>query len=201
MWNPKKDNPATQPPAATPASPEAEGSCCGHHGGDCGGPDETAALIEELQKQISDLAKARDEAQGAYTRTLADYSNSQRRALSNEQQAREQGVRGVLMSIMPVVDHFELALSQDPERASAKDVIDGVAMIKDELLRALAAQGIGLIRPGKGEPFDPTRHEAVLQQQVEGVAPGHVVMTLRIGYTLNDRIVRPAQVAVAPKGD
>lgn len=188
MWKSKPDKPSE--PHAHPAAPAAPDAAQG--------PDETAALLDDLQRQVAELTKARDEAQDAYTRVLADYSNSQRRAGSNEQQAREQGIRGVLLSVMPVVDHFDLALCQDPDKASAKHVIDGVAMIKDELLRALTAHGIGLVRPGRNDAFDPNRHEAVVQQSAEGVEPGHVVATLRIGYTLNDRIVRPAQVSVAP---
>lgn len=165
------------------------------------GPDETAALIDELQKQVETLRTERDEARDHCTRVMADYANSQKRAVANEQQARDQGTRGLLYSIMPIVDHFDMALGQDPGKASARDVIQGVGMIKDELLRALSAHGVGLIRPAPNDDFDPTRHEAVTQQAADGVEPGRVVSTLRVGYTLADKVVRPAQVSVAPSAN
>ncbi len=135
----KKDHPE-QPASGTP-----------HSGLD---PDQTADMLDELQKQVNQLAEQRErllvelgEAQNAHKLALADFQNFQRRSASNEQQAREQGVRGVLYSVMNVVDHFEMALSLDPAKTTAQQVISGVSMIKDELLSALALHGIGIIKP------------------------------------------------------
>lgn len=186
-------------PGATPGDPLGGGHA------DHADPDQTAQLIDSLQAEVADLRQhldttraERDEARAAYQRSLADFQNYQRRALANEQQAREQGARGVVLSLMGPLDHFDLALGQNPETATAASVIAGVSMIKDELLRALGAHGIGLVRPAKGEAFDPQKHEAIMQQAAEGVEPGRVVATLRVGYTLNERVVRPAQVSVTP---
>ncbi|MGD9690771.1 MAG: nucleotide exchange factor GrpE [Phycisphaerales bacterium] len=161
------------------------------------GPDETAALIEQLDQQIVRLTAERDEAVAAHKHALADFQNYQRRAWQNEQQAREQATRGVLGSIISVVDHFDMALNQDPAKTTAGAIIAGVTMIKDELLTALTAHGVGIIRPARGDAFDPTRHEAVMQQPGEGVEAGHIVSLARLGYTVNERVVRPAQVIVA----
>ncbi|MCE2966884.1 MAG: nucleotide exchange factor GrpE [Phycisphaerales bacterium] len=162
-------------------------------------PDATASLLDELQDTIRRLTSERDAAIDAHKRALADFQNYQRRAIQNEHTAREQGVRSVLTNIIPVLDHFDLALTQDASRSSAKQVIDGVTMIKDELVRVLGNSGVQPIRPGQGSEFDPTRHEAVMHMPAENVPAGKVVMTLRIGYMLGDRLVRPAQVAVAPE--
>lgn len=160
-------------------------------------PDQTAALIDQLQADVAKFAAERDQAVAAYKQSLAEFANYQRRALTSEQQAREQAVRKTLESIIPVMDHFELALAQNPETATAKSVIDGVSMIKDELLRALSAQGVEAIRPGAGEAFDANRHKAIVQQPAEGVEPGAVVQTLRTGFMLGGRVIRPAEVIVA----
>lgn len=161
------------------------------------GPDETAALIEQMDQQIGKLIAERDQAAADHKRALAEFQNYQRRAWQNEQQAREQAVRGVLGSVMSVVDHFDMALNQDPNRTTAAAIISGVTMIKDELLTALTSHGVGLIKPAPGDAFDPTRHEAVMQQPSESVAPGNIISLMRLGYTVNDRVVRPAQVVVA----
>jgi len=198
--NPKDRDDATNPsgadnPAnANPSTPDAEGAADRRHDD----PDATASLLDELQDTIRRLTSERDAAIDAHKRALADFQNYQRRAIQNEHTAREMGVRSVLTSIIPVLDHFDLALSQDTSRSTTKQVIDGVTMIKDELIRVLGNSGVQPIRPGKGDDFDPTRHEAVMHMPADNVPPSQVVMTLRIGYMLGDRLVRPAQVAVAP---
>jgi molecular chaperone GrpE len=160
-------------------------------------PDQTAALIDQLQAELAHVRQERDIAQAAYKQSLADFANYQRRSLVSEQQAREQAIRRVLESVIPVVDHFEMALSQNPETATAQSVIEGVSMIRDELVRALSSQGVGVIKPAPGETFDATRHKAILQQVVDGAEAGTIVSTVRIGFVLDNRVVRPAEVIVA----
>ncbi|HYE03175.1 MAG TPA: nucleotide exchange factor GrpE, partial [Phycisphaerales bacterium] len=58
--------------------------------------------------------------------------------------------------------------------------------------------GVSILAPEPGAEFDPTRHQAIMHQAREGVAPGHVVATLQAGYMLGDRVIRPAKVSVAP---
>ncbi|MFN9929777.1 MAG: nucleotide exchange factor GrpE, partial [bacterium] len=111
-------------------------------------PADQHARIAELQ---ADLAQAQAERQ----RALADYANFQRRSIQNERDAKEAGLRGVLHSVIPVIDHFDMALGQNPEQATTQSVLAGVGMIKDELLRALAVHGVSIIRPSKGDAFDP----------------------------------------------
>jgi molecular chaperone GrpE len=200
MHNPfarKKDPSQPAPSEAVPADhAKVEGGSAD--------PDETAAAMDDLSKRIGELEAERDrllaerdEARAEHKRALADFQNYQRRAVSNEAQARELGVRSVVSGVMPVIDHFEMALSLDPSRSSAQQVISGVSMIKDELLGALAGHGVALIRPAPGEAFDPTRHEAVMEQPSSTVPPGCVVALMRSGYALQERVIRPAQVVVA----
>lgn len=146
---------------------------------------------ESMKSELSDLL-------GKYQRALADFQNYQRRALANEREARDQATRSVAQSILPVLDHCDLALAQDPAKATAEQMFMGVEAIRAELLKALAAFGITRIEPGRNDDFDPTRHSAVTRQEAPGVEPGHIVSTLQAGYTLGDRTVRPAMVAVAP---
>ncbi len=160
--------------------------------------DQLSAEIEALRLQVERLTQERTEAEAAHKHALADFQNFQRRAIANEQSSREQGVRAVLTSIVPILDHFQLALAQNTGTADAASIVQGVAMIRDELLRALGAHGVSIVNPEPGAPFDPSRHEAVMHQASEAVPPGHVVACFRPGFVINDRLVRPAQVSVAP---
>jgi molecular chaperone GrpE len=160
-------------------------------GGAEGAADSGASALERLRAE-------RDELNDKYLRALAEFQNYQRRAFNNEKEARQQGVSSVLNSILPVMDHFDMALTLDPAKASAQQVIDGVKVIRAELLRALQSAGVGVINPGSNDEFDPGQHQAIMQQPAAGVEPGHIVSTFQPGYTLGERVVRPAKVVVAP---
>lgn len=157
--------------------------------------------VERLQAAHEAVKAKAADLMGKYQRSLADFQNYQRRALANEKEAREQAIRGVALSILPVLDHTDLALGQDPAKATAEQMFSGVEAIRAELLKALSGFGIARIEPAPNEPFDPNRHAAVTRQSAHGVQPGHVVATMQAGYALGDRVVRPAMVAVAPTDD
>lgn len=166
-----------------------------------------AAQLEDMLKQVGELTaraeaaeRDRDHFQERYIRTLADYQNSQKRAVLNEREARAQGVKGVVLNILTVLDHFDLALGVDAGKASAQQVVDGVRVIRDELMKVLAGQGVAIVSPQPNDEFDPQRHQAVMQEDAPGVEPGRIVRTLQPGYALEDRLVRPAMVAVRPTG-
>lgn len=172
-------------------SPEPHGASC------AGGPTPD----EDAHAQVLRLSSERDEAVTQWKRALADFQNYQRRSLTNEQEAKRQGVTGVLTSVLPVLDHFDLALAQPmPSHSddSSRKILEGVRAIRAELLRVLENHGVTLIQPRPGDEFDPNRHSAIMQQPGEGVPPGHVSATFQPGYSLGDRVIRSAKVAVAP---
>ena len=149
---------------------------------------------QELEEK---LAAAEESA----LRLRADFQNYQRRAIINEREAREWGAAGVLESIVSVIDHFDVALSQDPEKASAASILDGVRLIKGEMLRALKDHGVIAIEPAIGDELDPGRHEAIGHLAAQAAAPGTVSALLQPGYAMGNRVLRPAKVFVAPPTD
>lgn len=163
---------------------------CGELEVPCGCEEIAAALIDALARHDDLLAKLQ--------RAVADHQNYQRRAGINEREARTQALTGVVQSVIPVLDNFDLALGQNTETATAEQIIGGVRVIRDELMRVLQTYGVSAIDPQVGDEFDPNAHEAMLQQPAEGLAPGHIAANLGIGYRLGERVVRPAKVAVTP---
>lgn len=168
----------------TPGDP----ACCGR------APDESPEAV------CARLAAERDEYRTKYQRALADFQNFQRRANQSEAEARTAAAAAVIRSVLTVLDHFDLALAQDAGTATAESIIRGVRVIRDELGAVLGNHGVLRIAPEANEPFDPTRHEAVMQRDAPGVEPGHIAQTLQPGYAMGDRVIRPAKVAVAPRG-
>lgn len=159
----------------------------------CGG----ATSIAEYESEIARLTLERDDALAKYQRALADYRNFQRRADLNEQRARIQGVAGVLRDLLTALDHLDLALAQEFQGEHAESMQSGVRLIKDDLLRTLAAHGARMIEVNSGDPFEPSRHEAMMHVESNEVSPHHVVQVLSPGYEMGELTLRPAKVSIA----
>ena len=150
--------------------------------------------VGALRQQVAEL-------ENRYKRALADYQNFQRRSIENEQRAREHGKESVVREMIPLIEHFKLALDMDPDKTSADQVLKGVRGIVDEFMRKLGGFGVAAIEPKPGEEFDPMRHEAMMQVDNAEVGPGCVVMSLQTGYEMSGRVVQAAKVSVRPGGD
>ena len=128
-------------------------------------------------------------------RERADFRNYQRR-VAGERAADAEGVRGrVLEPIFPLLDDLGRAFADVPPGLQDDPWAQGIAMLRSRLEATLA--GLGLEPVGTvGEPFDPTRHEAVYHEQ-DPAGNGQVVdLVIRPGYRLGGRLLRPAQVVV-----
>jgi molecular chaperone GrpE len=177
----------------------------GHDSNDAQGfPDVDAAAAEfdALQARVKAAEDELANEKARVLRVMADYQNYQRRAYTNEQNARIEGTIKAIMNIVPLIDHFDQALVQDPKTSSAEQVLQGVRLIKDEFIRGLARFNVAIISPAANDEFQPGRHEAVMQMTGDGVDPGRVVMTMQPGFGMltetGERILRAAKVAVAP---
>lgn len=157
-------------------------------------PAEAARYVVQLQSQY-------EEALNAKQRALADFRNYQRRALESEQQAYTDGARRMILALLPVLDHFDMALNQDLDSLTVDKLLNGVQIVRDEIGMALQRQGVDLIEPAVGDEFDPNRHEAMMRQSEEGIEPNHIVTILQTGYVMGDVVLRPAKVAVVPGDD
>lgn len=162
---------------------------------------EFAPEDEEIVATLKDTIAQRDENHAKIIRSIADLQNYQRRASNNERESADMARRGVVSSLIPLIDQFEMALMQDPEKVSGESIIQGVGMIRDEFLRVLSGYGVASITPSIGDEFHPGDHEAMMQQPADGVKPGHISFVMSTGYKLGDRVVRPAKVGVAPQGE
>lgn len=149
------------------------------------------AVLEWLQDQL-------DEAREDRLRALAELRNNQRRASENEVRMSRAAVVGSLRALLPVLDQLEMALGQDTDGMSAEQFAQGVALARDEFIKMLAEQGVMPISPEVGDEFDPQRHEAMLQQEAEGVESGHITLVMQQGFESANHVLRAAKVAVAP---
>lgn len=159
-------------------------------------PAESAlAELEALRKQL-------DEKQDRLLRALAETENVKRRA----QREREDYIRyaneSLIRDLVPVLDNLDRARAAARAAGDAASVAEGVELIQRELLKVLERAGVTRYS-AVGQPFDPTRHEAIARVIRSDVAPNTVVDETGPGYLLNGRVIRAAlvSVAVAPDED
>src|SRR5215213_10291954 len=131
-------------------------------------------------------------------RAQADFQNSRKRLEAEADQRLQYANASLIKSLLPVIDNFERALAQDPDKSDARTILKGMQIVHDQWLNVLKQQQVQEIAPQAGEAFDPNRHEALMHQPSEH-PDGSVVQTLQKGYALHDRTLRPAQVSVSKK--
>jgi molecular chaperone GrpE len=147
----------------------------------------------DLSADLAALAKERDELRTLAQRVQADFENYRKRMLREQTEAIGRANEGLLEQLLPVVDSFELALYQLGE--ADDQVRKGVELVFSELVNVLEKAGLERI-DAAGVPFDPNVHEAVMQEGGDDGEPV-VTETVRTGYRLKGRLLRPAMVKVA----
>jgi molecular chaperone GrpE len=162
-----------------------------------GDNDQTPAAQIAADDLVRQLQGELDEAVEARKRALADFKNYQRRATENEQRAGSMATARAVRALLPVLDHFDLALNQKPEQMTVDNLLQALRIVRDEFNRALAAQGVERIEPKPGEAFDPHIHEAVMRQPAADAQPNTIVSTMQAGYAFGEMVLRPAKVAVS----
>lgn len=183
-------------PDASGASgrPPGEGSVRDDVVGDVAAADQHAAATEAAAADDDALggaaAQLAAERLADLQRLQAEYVNYRKRVERDRSVARDSAVAGVLEALLPVLDDVELARQHG-------DLEGGpFASIADKLEGVLTR--FGLVRYGAaGEPFDPAVHEALMHGHASDVEVTTVTQVLQPGYTVNDKVLRAARVAVA----
>lgn len=133
-----------------------------------------------------------------YYYLLAEMQNMQKRTEKEMDSLRKYGNEKILKDLVEVIDNFERTLSfiKGDEDEKVKNIVVGIDMINKQFIESLSKHGLRQIE-ALGKEFDPNFHEALAQQPAEGKKDMEVIMVHQNGYTLNDRLVRPAKVIVA----
>jgi molecular chaperone GrpE len=155
-----------------------------------GEPQEARSLDELLAEAQSKLDEQRD----AWLRALADAENARKRAQADIAQARKYAAERIVEDLLPVMDSLEAALGA--AGASPDALRAGVELTQRQLRNAFERAGVAEVNPANGQRFDPHRHQAMAAVEADQ-EPNTVVAVLQKGYTLHDRVVRPALVSVA----
>jgi len=163
-----------------------------------GAEDQPAEVIDS--NELLKLRSERDQLFERLARATAEYKNSQKRMEAEFDSRIQYANSSLIKSILPMIDNFERALSQDTSKVDAAMILKGMQIVHDQLMAVLKSQKVEEIAPKPGEVFDPTRHEALMQQPSDQYQEPAVTQLLEKGYTVHGRTLRPAKVAVSKMG-
>ncbi|MCV2422431.1 nucleotide exchange factor GrpE [Paucibacter sp. DJ2R-2] len=148
------------------------------------------AKLAEVEARLAEMSDA-------YLRAKAEVENIRRRSEEEMSKARKFAVESFAESMLPVMDSMEAAIAL-PD-AKVETVLEGVHATKRQLAAALERNKVLEINPAAGTKFDPHQHQAISVVPAEQ-EPNTVVMVLQKGYSIAERVLRPALVTVtAPK--
>lgn len=153
-------------------------------------PPDLALALQDKEKEVGALREQ-------LLRLRADFDNLKRRSIREREEERLYASERVIRAILPVLDDLERAV-EAAQGSDPPSLRQGVELILKALREALGREGLGVI-PALHQPFDPSRHEAVLVVETEDHPEDLILQEIRKGYCLKDRVIRPARVAVAKR--
>lgn len=150
---------------------------------------------ERIAKLELELASTKEQ----LLRAVAEVQNIAKRGERDRRDAETYGGAKLARDLLSVYDNLEAAVKLAPEelRESAPAFFNGVELTRKELLQAFGKHKISPVAPELGEKFDPNRHEAMFEAPTPGAEPGSIIQVIQSGFTLSDRLLRPAMVGVA----
>ena len=152
-------------------------------------------LIEKLNEEITDLKDQR-------LRAIAELENFRKRAEKDQSDALKYGISNFAKEIINIRDNIERAQSSISDEAknneAIKSVIEGIDLIAQSVVSTFEKIGIKKIN-SLNEKFDHNLHQAMMEITNDELDPGTIVQELIPGYTLHDRLLRPAMVGVSKK--
>jgi molecular chaperone GrpE len=157
---------------------------------------EAASAVLEDFESLRARAQERDQFLALLKRTQADFENYQKRNQREREQDRRYMYGTIALDLLPVLDNLERATEAARQAGETGPLVQGVAMVQSQLLDMLKRHGITPIE-ARGQPFDPNRHQAVMQQPSADQPPNTVLQVLEKGFMIHDRVLRPARVVVS----
>jgi molecular chaperone GrpE len=184
-------------PGPDPAAPAGAGESSAAAGPAQAGAQSADELLVALSAEAADL-------KDRLLRAHAEMENMRKRTEREKEEIAKYAVTRLARDVVTVGDNFQRAIDAVPAGAAdldpaLKSFLDGVTMTERELLNVLERHGIKRIQP-MNEPFNPHLHQAVMEIPRTDVPAGTIVQLFQPGFTIEDRVLRPAMVAVAKGG-
>jgi molecular chaperone GrpE len=153
--------------------------------------------IKDLEAQLEAKEKEAQENYDRLLRVSAEFENYKKRASRELKEFRKFANQSLIKEMLSVIDNLELAMnSANGHKTVDQSLLQGLEMTYKEILKVFEKFNVKPIE-AKGQIFDPTFHEAVMQEETDEVADNTVINELQKGYMIHDRLLRPSMVVVA----
>ena len=153
--------------------------------------------VKDLEAKLEAKEKEAGETYDRLLRVSAEFDNYKKRSSREMEEFRKFANQSLIKEMLSVVDNLELAMnSTNDHKAIDKDLVQGLEMTHKEILKVFEKFNVKPI-DAKGQPFDPTFHEAVMQEETNDSPKNTVINELQRGYMIHDRLLRPSMVVVA----
>lgn len=162
-------------------------------------PAATTAQIEKLARELEQKTKEAAAANEKYLRAYADFENYRKRMQRDIADFRKYANEQFALELLTVVDHMGLALKHAGESGeTVQGMQQGVELVYKQLRDVLEKIGVRQFA-AEGEPFDPTRHDAMMQVVTDEVPENTVVQVMQDGYLYHEKVLRHAKVGVSKR--
>jgi molecular chaperone GrpE len=164
-------------------------------------PPEPVEEVQVLQEKLTALEAESKAKYDQLLRLAAEFENYKKRAVRESEDFRKYANESLLRELLTVVDNLERAVvSVNDNSSSNVCVLEGVRMTLQEILKIFDKFGVKPIE-SLGKSFDPTFHQAILQEETLAQPENTVLKEMQRGYMIHDRLLRPAMVVVAKAAD
>jgi molecular chaperone GrpE len=157
-------------------------------------------LGDDIREKLESAQRELKEAQDRVLRVSAEFENYKKRSAREMASHRKYANETLIKALLPVVDNLELAIQSAEENGNAEDgLLQGIEMTRKEILKVFEKFGVTPVE-AEGMPFDPSVHEAAMQEASETVPENTVIREFQKGYMIQERLLRPSMVVVS-KGE
>jgi molecular chaperone GrpE len=152
---------------------------------------------ESIERQLERTQETVKDYWDQIMRLKAEMENNRKRAVRDIENAHKFALKNFTEALLPVIDSMDMGQqAAAAENASLKSIVEGTNMTETMFIQVLEKYGLKRLNP-VGEKFDPEQHQAISMIEDENVKSDHVINVMQKGFSLNDRLVRPAMVIVA----
>jgi molecular chaperone GrpE len=155
-------------------------------------------IIEDLHASLAEKEKQIEELKERILYQQAEFENFKKLKVREKLDLLRFGNETLVKELLPVIDNLERAIEHAGKTEEAKSIAEGVALTLNGFLKVLEKSDVTRV-DALGRTFDPNLHEAVYQEEKDGVEPGTVVGEFQKGYVMDGRLLRPSMVSVAKK--
>ena len=141
-------------------------------------------------------ARKVDDFSDGWQRERAEFANYRKRITRDQDTEKQNSKLAILRKYLDIHDDLELAIKNMPDHVKSDAWVNGILLIYQKLSNLLNSEGMQPI-PAENCVFDPAFHEAISSEEAEGFESGKIIEVVQKGYTIGDRVIRPARVRVA----